>query len=171
MCRFLGIIFFLTGSTGMLLHRWGQQKSHTGSLLEMHQSLLRLHNAVAGRHLAIVIALRQEAEQCADWLADYYMQVCRYLERHSSRSVQTLLQEAQNDYLREHTTAEERYLWMQALGALFCVHSPGDDKGFLAYFRQFDELQKKDYMTKRERQKVTACTMGTGFVMLLLLLL
>jgi hypothetical protein len=62
-------------------------------------------------------------------------------------------------------------LWLDALAALFSVCSPGDDAGFFAYLEQFDELRKKNYMTKRERQKVTACATAAGLGMLLLLLL
>lgn len=171
MCRFLGALLFVAGSVGLLFHQLYLQKIHTETLQEMNRSLLRLHNAVSLRHLPITEALAQEGRGTAPWLGEYYQRVCKRLEQHQGGGAKELLWEARTGYLLQHVTKEEQKIWIDAFYALFCVHSPGDDKGFFACYDFFDELQKRDYKTKKERQKVTACTMGTGLVMLLLLLL
>lgn len=171
MYRILGVVLFLIGGVGLMVQKMWKQYQHTRALQEMNQSLIRIHNAVALRHMPVGQALRQEQQMCPLWLFPYYEQICRELGQHQKSRIQPLLREAEEQHLLPHMTKEESRVWTDSLCALFNVHSPGDDRGFMAYYRQFDEIQKQDYMTKKERQKVTACTMGTGLMMLLLLLL
>ncbi len=171
MCRLVGLLLFLAGSGGLLAQKILAMRLHTQALQEMNQSLLRLHNAVAMRYLPIDLALRQETQECAPWLGAYYDAIRGRAGEHQASRVLQVLQEGERGALQKRVSAEESRLFIHALGALFGVRSPGEDRAFLAYYRQFDEIQKQDYMTKKERQKVTAAVMGTGFMMLLLLLL
>lgn len=171
MCRTLGIVIFLSGTVGLLLQQWYQLRQRSDFLQEMNQSLLRLHQAITRRNLPILAALRNECMEPDDRLAQYFAQVYRQLQQHEQRDVYRLFWEQMTEDIQKNTKEEERRLWVWALCSLFSVDSPGEDQGFVAYYEQFSEALQREYTTKKERQKVTACTTGMVLAMLLLLLL
>lgn len=127
----------------------------------------------SGRNLPVMAALHKESLQCDDRLGVYYRKVLEKLKEKEKFLVLPLFM---NELTEEKgicslTKREERQAFVQALCSLFMVESPGEDAGFLAYYEEFKDMLKKDYSTKKERQKVTACTTGMGLLVLLLLLL
>lgn len=171
MCKSIGIIFFLAGSVGLLCWQYCFCQERSRFLQEMNQSILRLHQNIAGRNLPVMAALYKENGRCDRRLEEYYKSVCAQLGQKECFQVEKVFMEAWTSDMISLTKAEERQMWVQALCSLFLVDSPGEDAGFLAYYESFSDMLKKDYSTKKERQKVTACTTGMGLLLLLLLLL
>lgn len=171
MCKYIGGILFLLGSVGLLGQQYLSQQERTRFLQEMNQSLLRLRQSITKRSLPVLLAIRKEQEQCDELLVPYYEKVCEKLQQNESKQVFSIFWEDVTPEMIKMTKEEERRLWVQALCALFLVENPGEDDGFFAYYDGFLDTLKKDYSTKKERQKVTACTTGMGLLMLLLLLL
>lgn len=171
MCKCIGGVVFLLGGIGLLAQQFLSQQERTRFLQEMNQSILRLHQSITRRNLPVLLALSKEQEQCDKMLLPYYKKVRKQLQQYESNQVFAIFWEEVTPDMIRHTKEEERRLWVQALCSLFLVESPGEDAGFLAYYEGFLDMLKKDYSTKKERQKVTACTTGMGLLMLLLLLL
>lgn len=140
-------------------------------LQEMNQSLLRLHQSISKRNLPVGVALCKERERCNEALAKYYQVIYDKLQKNTYSQVFSLFWDEMTPQMTRFTKEEERRLWVQALCSLFLVESPGEDSGFFAYYEGFVEMLKRDDSTKKERQKVTACTTGMSLLMLLLLLL
>ena len=133
----------------------------------------RRWTSISGRNLPVMAALHKESLQCDDRLGVYYRKVLEKLKEKEKFLVLPLFM---NELTEEKgicslTKREERLAFVQALCSLFMVESPGEDAGFLVYYEEFKDMLKKDYSTKKERQKVTACTTGMGLLVLLLLLL
>lgn len=149
---------------------WSIQERN-GFLQEMNQSLLRLHQSISKRNLPVGVALCKEREQCNEVLAKYYQGIYEKLQKNTYSQVFSLFWNEITPQMTRFTKEEERRLWVQALCSLFLVESPGEDSGFFAYYEGFVEMLKRDDSTKKERQKVTACTTGMSLLMLLLLLL
>lgn len=167
----LGIIMFSVGSLGLLLQQFFAQQQRTDFLQEMNQSLLRLHREITKRNLPIGIVLKHEISQCRGILAQYYDTILSLLKRNTESQVFLLFYAQIPTEMKRLTKEEERRLWVQALCSLFLVESPGEDANFFAYYEGFADMLKKDYSTKKEREKVTACTTGMGLLLLLILLL
>lgn len=163
----------MLGSGGLLCQQFFSSQERSRLLQEMDQSLLRMHQSISGRNLPVMAALHKESLQCDDRLGVYYRKVLEKLKEKEKFLVLPLFM---NELTEEKgicslTKREERLAFVQALCSLFMVESPGEDAGFLVYYEEFKDMLKKDYSTKKERQKVTACTTGMGLLVLLLLLL
>lgn len=171
MCRGIGILIFIIGGMGYVWQRLYQLQQRSILLREMQQSLVRLHSYVAGRTLPIYSALHQEILVCHPQLKEYYETLCEKLSSHTKDSMYETCMQAFPEEIKRQIHKEERELWAKGFCALFSTYRPGEDKEYLIYFAEFEELQRRDYTTKKEQKKVTACTAGTALIMLLLLLI
>lgn len=171
MCKTIGLLLFLFGSAGLLWWQYCFCQERSRFLQEMNQSILRIHQNIAGRNLPVMAALYKESGRCDRRLEKYYQEVCVQLGQKESFQVEKVFMDAWTQDMIALTKSEERRMWVLSLCSLFLVDSPGEDAGFLAYYEEFLDMLKKDYSTKKERQKVTACTTGMGLLLLLLLLL
>ena len=171
MCKYIGLLFFFVGSGGLLCQQFFSSQERSRFLQEMDQSLLRLHQSISCRNLPVMAALYKESTQCDARLAGYYRIVGTKLKEKEKSYVQPLFMQELTEEILRMTKGEERQLFVQTLCSLFLVESPGEDAEFLAYYEEFKNMQKLDYSTKKERQKVTACSTGMGLLVLLLFLL
>lgn len=171
MCKYIGLLFFFIGGGGLLCQQFFFFQERSGFLQEMDQSLLRLHQSISCRNLPVMAALYKESTQCDARLARYYKNVGEKLKEKDKSLVLPLFMKELTEEIGGLTKGEERQLFVQTLCSLFLVESPGEDAEFLAYYEEFKDMLKKDYSTKKERQKVTACTTGMGLLVLLLFLL
>ena len=171
MCKSIGALVFLLGVGGLVIQQYLTIQERSQFLQEMNQSLLRLHQSISKRNLPVAIALLKEKEVCNGALACYYQVLYEKLQENTCDKVFPLFWQEVTPEMVQYTKEEERCLWVQALCSLFMVESPGEDSGFLAYYEGFLNMLKRDDSTKKERQKVTACTTGLGLLTLLLFLL
>ena len=171
MCKYLGIFIFFLGGGGLLVQQYMGIQERSKFLQEMNPSLLRLHQNISKQNLPVGLALCKEREQCHILLAQYYEAICNKLQENTYSQMFALFWQEVTPEMTGYTKEEERRLWVQALCSLFLVESPGEDAGFFAYYEGFVEMLRRDDSTKKERQKVTACTTGMSLLMLLLLLL
>ena len=171
MCKYIGIFVFILGGGGLMVQQYLAIQERNRFLQEMNQSLLRLHQNISKRNLPVGAALCKEQGQCDEALARYYRAIYERLQENKYNQMFMLFWQEMTPELERLTKEEERRLWVQALCSLFLVESPGEDAGFFAYYEGFADMLKRDDSTKKERQKVTACTTGLGLLTLLLFLL
>ena len=161
----------MLGGGGLLIQQYCTIQERSRFLQDMNQSLLRMHQSISKRNLPVGVALCKEMGQCNVTLAQYYRAIYERLQENKSNQVFSMFWQEMTPGMTRLTKEEERRLWVQALCSLFLVESPGEDAGFFAYYEGFVDMLKRDDSTKKERQKVTACTTGMSLLMLLLLLL